>query len=52
MRVSMSIIWKFTNLMYLQTKCNQYGVMERRYSNNLVRDKSARRQQAQLNHLV
>jgi hypothetical protein len=28
----MSTIWKFTSRTCLQTKCNQYFVMERRYS--------------------
>jgi hypothetical protein len=28
----MSVIWKFTNPMCLQTKCNQSCVMERRFS--------------------
>ena len=30
----MSIIWRFTKGMYMQTRCNRYFVMERRYSNN------------------
>jgi len=32
MRGGMSTIWKFTSRTCLQTKCNQYFVMERRYS--------------------